>query len=166
MRRHGTESRRALSEGRREPGAACSATSPRSPLCPGWPRGGAKGFVSTPLDQTTSMVLPSSTVRESHILRILRAREGRSRPRGHRRSRSEMQAVSGGTGRLCEGRKGWQKGVQAQEPPGEASRRKQHTGQSQRTRSADRTWILSPPRTVSPGHRAVLSAAALPWNSW
>lgn len=102
MRRHGTESRRALSEGRREPGAACSATSPRSPLCPGGPRGGVKGFVSTPLDQTTSMVLPSSTVRESHILRILRAREGRSRPRGHRRSRSEMRAVSGGTGRLCE----------------------------------------------------------------
>lgn len=75
MGRHSTESRCAPSEGRWGPGAACSAMSPRSPLCPGGPRGGAKGFVSTPLDQTTSMVLPSPTVHNSHIPRILSARE-------------------------------------------------------------------------------------------
>lgn len=92
MRRHSTESRCAPSEGRCGPGAACSAMSPRSPLCPGGPRGGAKGFVSTPLDQTTSMVLPSPTVHDSHIPRILSARE----------KAGAIQEVAGGVDVRCE----------------------------------------------------------------
>lgn len=110
--------------------------SPRSPLCPGGPRGGAKGFVSTPLDQTTSMVLPSPTVHDSHNPRILSARE----------KAGAIQEVAGGVDVRCElslkGQGGPEKaegGWQRESGPRKAGRRNQHMGQSKRRRPAGRT---------------------------